>query len=313
MKLSVECQIDGLATLEAPLVVLRGDTEYTFTRSADGRLASLRIVRPLPCPEKAWVIFKEDEHGTPAGIDGRIGDGTFEDIVEEFKQIESMLAFSVQIQRLDWQCPIISLIPETSEEAERVQILNFRRSFQSPSQPQHARASELSTIIKYMDVFEPLTVVQAFWREGRNEMEQLRFIPSFVNFFYVLEAMYGNGQCGKREILREFGNSDDLRNSTQSFLKSPTTNGSPHRDNLSQMLAFRQKRWDADGLLYLLVETRGEVHHYVPTSRRRYGTPFRNNEYHTVALAAMYLATVAIDQQVRQLSKEVMAKSSPDR
>jgi hypothetical protein len=163
-----------------------------------------------------------------------------------------------------------------------------------------------------MEVFEPLTVVQAFWREGNNEMDQMRYIPAFVNYFYVLEAMYANGQFGKQEILREFENSDHLRILAESFLKSPTMNESPHRENLLQMLTLRQKRWDVHGLLYVLVETRGEVHHYVPTKRRRFGTPFRNHEYHTVALAAIYLATASIHQQLQELSMEAKTKRSPD-
>jgi hypothetical protein len=117
MKLSVECQIDGIARLETTLTVFRGYTEYTFIRADDGRLASARIVRPLANPERAWNIHKRDEHGTSIGIEGRIDEHTYDDIVEEFKQLESMLAYSVGIHRLDWQCPTVSLIPETPEES----------------------------------------------------------------------------------------------------------------------------------------------------------------------------------------------------
>jgi hypothetical protein len=124
--------------------------------------------------------------------------------------------------------------------------------------------------------------------------------------------MYANGQFGKREILREFENSDDLRVLAESFVKSPTMNESPHRENLLLMLKLHKKSWDVHGLLYVLVETRGEVHHYVPTKRRRYGTPFRNHEYHTVALAAGYLATTSICQQAQKLSMEAKTKRSPD-
>lgn len=154
MRLSVECQIDGTATLEASLMVVRGDTEYTFIRSEDGRLASVRIVRPLANPERAWNIHQLDEFGKTVGIEGRMEEDTYDDIVEEFKQLESMLAYSVEIHRLDWQCPTVSLIPDTPEESERVQFWNVRRSFNSPSQPQLARASELKTIIENMEVFE---------------------------------------------------------------------------------------------------------------------------------------------------------------
>jgi hypothetical protein len=246
----------------------------------------VRIVRPLTNPERAWNIHRQDEHGKIVGIEGRMEEGTYDDIIEEFKQLESMLAYSVEIRRLDWQCPTVSLMPDTPEESKRVDFWNFRTTFTPRSQPQFARASELKAIVKNMALFEPLTVVQAFWREGRNEMEQMRYIPAFINYFYVLEALYANGRFGKREVLLEFEKSDDLRTFAESFLKSPTMKESPHRENLLQMLEFRQKSRDVPGLLYVLVETRGEVHHYVPTKRRHYGTPFRNHEYHTVALAA---------------------------
>ncbi len=272
MRLSVECRIDGIATLNETVIVTRGDAEYAFIRSEDGRLAAARIVRPLVKSEKVRNLFQRGANNNIRGLEGGTEGETYDDIIEEFKQLESMLAYSVAIQRLDWQAPTVGLIPESPEEAARIEFNHYRRSFQSPAKPKCASAGELKTIVENMEVFEPLTVVQAFWREARNEMDQIRYIPAFINYFYVLEAMYANGQFGQKVVLREFEKSEELRTSGTSFLESPTMQLSPHRENLLRHLSCWQKQWDVHGLLHLLVETRGEVHHYVPTKRRRYGT-----------------------------------------
>ena len=154
-------------------------------------------------------------------------------------------------------------------------------------------------------------MLQAFHREARNEFNQLRFIPAFINFFYVLEALFSNGQSKKNLMVREFEKSASLRNFAERLLASSAMNSGEHHINLSAMLKHRQKNWDADGLFYLIAEIRGELHHYAATMRKGYGTPFRNNEYYTVALAVMYLSTAAITEELHKLTSSAKAKRAP--
>jgi hypothetical protein len=73
---------------------------------------------------------------------------------------------------------------------------------------------------------------------------------------------------------------------------------------------MRSRNWRSDdvhGLLYLLVATRGELHHYGRTKRLGHGTPFRNREYRTIALLAMFLATCSILQEMQKLKAEARA------
>jgi hypothetical protein len=182
-----------------------------------------------------------------------------------------------------------------------------KRAFKQ--QPKFLRESELRTIVTQMETFDALTVLQAFYREARNEFNQVRFIPAFINFFYVLEAMFSNGQSKKKLMMKEFEKSASLRNFAELLLNSPTMASGEHHTNLAAMLKHRQKNWDADGLLYLLVEIRGELlHHYAATTRKGYGTPFRNREYYTVALAVMFLATSAITEEMHILSAAAKAR-----
>jgi hypothetical protein len=116
MKLSVECRVEGIATMEETTSVVRGDTEFTFVRSESGTLASVRIVRPLAHPEKAFNIHTKDSQGR-RGIKGDMDKETFDATIEDFKQLESMLAFSVEIHHIDWQSPTVSLIPRNTRGA----------------------------------------------------------------------------------------------------------------------------------------------------------------------------------------------------
>ena len=300
MKLSVECVVHGLDVLEHETSVTNEGREYTFLKDKDSRLSAIRITKPLPNAEAAHSRVTRD--GDSHKLEQHFDLETLNELLGEFQQLESMLGFSAGVKGIDWQNPKTALIPETHEELTRVNAnhIHVRQFFDI--KPKLITPANVLNVVSTMGRYRSLNILLAFHREAGNEMENHRFIAAFINAFYVLEALYANGQFGAKEVLREFEKSDVLKKDAQRTLDSPIFTDGEHRAALDEALAYYQKDRNVRGLLYVLVQTRGELHHYVKTRNRRYGTPFRHAEYYTLALAARHLESAGLAEEIRKIN-----------
>jgi hypothetical protein len=300
MRVSVECEVYGDALLSAEHSTEHEGTVYTFV-PREGRLASIRIERRAPRPELFFNVFERAEKGTAPGLKGRADAEMIKAMLEEFKQLESMLAFSIQIRKIDYESPTYRLIPETPEEEAQVQFNNIRVS-PGKRQPATLTQGEMNTIVKARERYSSLSVIQAFLREGQNSFDDRNYISAFMSFFSILEDRYAPGEKSVRVVRRKFNTSPELTmfvNCTVvAFAKADTD-----REQLLAMLTKHGKQFDVEGIIYLMTETRGEVHHFVEKSRRQYGNPFRNKEYRALALAALTISGMIIHGRIRELNK----------
>jgi len=309
MKLSVECRILGGSPLPEPIQIQdRDGTTYLFEGPAEA-LETLTITKKLPADTKAFAGLNADN----TQLAGDWDEQTYKDIMEQFKDWESMMGFGLEIQRVEWQSPTVSLIPETEEEAASIQVSRIQVRRGKPVKTSIATAKELGLMSKHRELLRPLRVLKAFWREGQNEMEACRFIQAFMNFFLVIEGLYANGQFGKKEVLREFSASQELNDAVEGFLKSRHYPGSDKHDlALQEMVAHRKKQYDVPGLLYVLVDTRGELAHYLQKSRRKYGDPFRHEEYEAIVLLGLFITTHGIAREIRKLAPPAPSIPTPE-
>ena len=135
--------------------MVRGDTEFTFVRSESGALGSVRIVRPLAHPEEAFNIVTMDSEGRRS-IKSDMDKETLDATMEDFKKLESMLSFSVEIHHIDWQSPTVSLVAETPEEQTRIQFNNIHLKRAFNQEPKFLSDSELRTIVNNIETYESL-------------------------------------------------------------------------------------------------------------------------------------------------------------
>ena len=131
---------------------------------------------------------------------GRDGD-LYEALTHDLQELESLLAFSFNLNKVHWEHPREERIAERPEE----------RGFQFHMEPgayTEARIpiteEDLTSLLNNKRLLSPLTVVKSFWREARNSYNASRYISAFVNSFFILEGLYANGEFVKNEICRQF-------------------------------------------------------------------------------------------------------------
>ncbi|MCL5743243.1 MAG: hypothetical protein M1541_04825 [Acidobacteria bacterium] len=300
MKLRVECSIQGQTRLEQPVIFTFKDVEYEFMEEG-GVLSALRVTKPLPSgvEYEARYIFGRD--GELEDMSMNLDEAVLDGIMEQIKTIESILAFEFEIRRIDWQTPKLSLIPETPEEQRRVEFKDFFRQKMPHSTPITVTHEGLLKAVTRRRIFAPLAVLKSFWREGRNELEAERYIAAFINFFFILESLYSNGESKKKLMLKEFVASAELTHLVAGATQLMREDAAEHLEQILAMLKHRNKELDVHGTLYLLIETRGELSHFIQESGKAYGNPFRNDDYEAIAVFAYMLVTAVIYQKRNEL------------
>ena len=307
MKLSMECEVDSNTLLTSVQDIEHEGSRYVFTPDDKGHLAKIRIVKPIQNPEHFFYVFEKNEEGVISGLRGDGDAELYDQVIEEFQQLESMLACSVEVRKVHWESPTYTLIPETDQEKARVHI-NSLRVTPGRRKSDVLRPGEIQTIVRNREKYKQLKIVQAFWREGRNDYDDQQYIDAFANFYYILEDRYAPGVSDKNTVFRKFQASDELREFVQIVIDKNKADPPLNHQQVLEMLQYRQKQFDVEGVLYLLCETRGEVHHFVEKSRRVYGNPFRNKQYGGIALTALVLARMVIHKRLIELRD---AKAKP--
>lgn len=216
-----------------------------------------------------------------------------DDIIELAKHIESLGSFWFSIRKINWEEPEIIFIPENEEEKRIIEkrgVNNFK-SFQKyrPSLIE-MNPRVLKEVIENQEMYEHLVIPLSFYREGRNEYIQKRYINAFYNFYFFLEDLYGNGKTKNKQIREEFLKSRHLtyavKQTIREFKEGPRKN---HIENLKKFLKLENCSLDLEGVIFLIVKVRGNLHHFSQKSSKKMGHPFNQKDFETMAFLLMSL------------------------
>ncbi len=304
MKFSLECKIESKIELPKEITIKNKDREYIFILNEQNLLSSIKIVAVVRNPDKFHSVIKhtpneEVKHHMTVNRDIEL----FNSLIREFQQLESTLAFSGNLKRIYWNEPKDNLICETKEEKQKAQIFGTHFTKEYPDPIKMIDENILKDMIQSLDKYSSLTNPKAFWREGNNDFKAFHYINSFFNFYFVLEGLYGNGKTKNSVIEKEFLKSkefcDFINWIIESVKKEPR-----HLKKMNEMLKFRNKQLNVEGIIHLLVSTRGDLHHFTDNSNKKQGTPFDHVEFETIAWISLGLATRAILQKILEINQE---------
>ncbi|NOX65054.1 MAG: hypothetical protein GXO85_04460 [Chlorobi bacterium] len=185
----------------------------------------------------------------------------------ELRIIEGLLSL-YGVHSIGLNYPQIEWIPENEEEKEKMKIFNFKTGTTELSDneiiptPFDIIARSIIGADKGYDV----EVALSFYRKGRIDVEEKRYIEAIYNFYFLLESTYGNGKFKKRQISTEFKNSTILIESIQSVQNDPRTRilSNP---KLKQEYENKYKNKSPENIIDQIIELRGFLHHH--TSKRK--------------------------------------------
>ena len=199
MKLRLECGVDS-QTLCDEILDIKLENGHVLSLYPDdsGILGRIAI-------EARTEIWKTSTDSIPEQrtlqLQFEVDEELKETLIADLRFAESALCM-YGLHSLNWRCVVVSLVPETQQEEDELQVTSRQLAFEYDDTPRPLKTHLLR------ECFRPLTVPLSFYREGEALFRDFRYVSSFRSFYYILEGFYAAGTHRNQE--REFKSDSEL-------------------------------------------------------------------------------------------------------
>src|SRR5687767_10366903 len=177
MKVSLSYNVKSKTVLPGVIEIQKEDRTYVFYPDAEGMLSKLEIIANVPDPTEFFSeIIKTPNEPIKNTVKVNSDTVLIDSVEEEFQNLESILALECNLKSIDWQTRSYKVICETEEEKKKASIygIDIGRSF--PDEPIAVDAALLGAVLDAKDRLAPLRVLLGFYREGKMDYLDLRYI-----------------------------------------------------------------------------------------------------------------------------------------
>ena len=305
MKYSMECEVDSTIILDEDIRYYENGKEFILIPGENKLLSVIKIIVDVPNPSLFYSNVESCPENRMHSIIINRDNQIYKESIDEFQQIESILAFSTQsLRKIYWENPIEELMPETEKEKEKLSVIgtNWGMSYHKKYTPLNENA--FTEMMENRNKYADLAIPKAFFREGVNDFESFRFINAFYNFYFIIEDLYGGGKSKNKDVEKELKKSNEFKSFVQWMIDDLHNDKKKHFNNICNYLNLYNKNFDVDGLIFTIVKMRGQLHHYSGKSTQVHGTPFNQNDFESIAYLSLGLAARAIPHKILEINTQ---------
>jgi len=295
MRVVFEAEVNGIVPLEEVIELKLMPYLIRLLPSDDKNLAKVCIEREVPDFEKFIPKFQRTKGGAHEIIIPKQDFSGEERLVQH---IESFAAIDYGISKINWQTPRIVWIPENDEEKAKLAMPSYKRSpaYGTPKTP--ISLQWLRDTILHRDRVSHLVSPLSFFRIGSNRFHEFHYSEAFLNFYLMLEGLFGEGQAKNHKVEEAFKGSGILNKAISDFfdyLKSGRGNNA-HGVWLENYVMEKKLEFNNEGLIRALISIRGNLSHYYFKSSRKQRDSFNEKENESIAWIAMCICMFAAIQ-----------------
>lgn len=303
MRLKLTAKASGKTLVPAPVTVLCDPYGISFLPGSDGFVHEIQITKPvvLSKDEIPTTTYTPDE-AYVARISTPRSDAE-DDLTDLLQYLESLGGFWLGLRNVAWEAAKKEWIPESPDDRRRLGLFSSGTSWSFPERAQPLELALVHRLLADREKNQPYVIPLAFVRDGLNEYKRFRFIMAFFQFFFYLEDLYGHGKWKARQVKEQFLGSSHLKEVSADVL---TSLGDPDhrfdRRQIEEHLTDHGLAFDAQGLIELLVDMRGRLHHFSQRDKGTRGHPLNHHEFKGIAFVALQFCLrsyVLIDRDSR--------------
>lgn len=260
MKCKYSFPIKGHIKLHIGIHFTKGKYQYEF-KVKDSFITHICVV-VSDYPKQSLPKFETLKEGKIKASISIPDDPYLNDIVSDIRTIEGSLCLW-GVEEIDIDCYRTEWLPESEEEKNELQLYSFMNS-KSNEPPENMPDTQLDllvrTILAIEDIKESETPLN-FYRRGRIDIKERRFIEAVYDFYFVLETLYGNGKFKKSQILKEFIASSELMTAIENIenIISPELKADCKKFKQLQEKYLKKTK---EKMLEQIIVTRGFLHHH---------------------------------------------------
>lgn len=299
MRYVLACQVDGDLYFREPGSVQRSDIGYEFRCDADGRLTE--IAASVRVPDEMLSQFESKIEPGQGDVKVKVTVGgnrdLYDRLISELQFLESDLSFAsvASLEKIHWEDPNIEFVAESDEDLtlNPVTALGMRKEY-APMRVVFSIA-DVDAILNESSTLSQLRICKAFWRDGHTYFREFKYIQAFYAFYFVIEDFYAGGKSSQNQVVSQFSSSRSFLAVAGAAFDSLVSE-SRHRLSLEQLFASENLEFGKEELPKLLFRVRGRLHHFSSKSSRTQGTPFNQEDFESITLMLMHMATRTIQQ-----------------
>jgi hypothetical protein len=183
------------------------------------------------------------------------------------------------VEKVHWENAKTEYIPQTKDEEENISTTEINIS-QSYSRRPHEWTFDFCSY--NWDVVDRLKIPLAFFRRGQVRHRNFDYISAFIEYYFVLEGLYAEGDW--KNVEGRYIDSNELVAIADTTLDQLS---GEKRSELDEFFDFYGKDKTPEGYLRLIITLRHQLHHYFhkDSSGPHEPNPFDAEDYQPVSLA----------------------------
>ncbi len=288
MRLRVSAEAEGKALIPSAVTVLSGEYAVSLFPGDDGLVSRIDVVKKTRAEDAELPTLEP----TP---DDRIkahihipSSHDEDDLVDVLQHLESLGAFWLGFRRIRWENRKVEWIPETEEDKRRLSLLSHVHKETYKEQPVVPRLEIVGELVGARERNRYLVIPMAFLREGVNEYRAFRYINACFQFYFYVEDLYAEGQWRTKQAKeRLLASTHMLKAATKVVTELNTPSSQLERAQIERDLNEKGHPFSPEGLIELIVDMRGDMHHFSQKDPRRRNNPLNQREFKGIAWVMM--------------------------
>jgi hypothetical protein len=235
---------------------------FSFLQS-NGRITQIEVTVPLTASDQLpeFGPNPSDTNAFDLHLNQPVASAL---LVKRLRTIEGFLSV-YGLEKISLDETNISWIPESDEDAKRLKTIDFAFRFKrTETVPIAVPFAVVARSIVAAQSASDLEIPLGFFRKGKNDLFERRYIDAIYDFYFVLETMFSNGKTKNYQVKEEFKKSHSLLSFTQNVLKDGEESLFRRSGRQNLVDAFRRKYASGTPEQFLdnIVELRGFLHHH---------------------------------------------------
>lgn len=215
-------------------------------------------------------------------------------LVDLAQHIEALGSFWFGVKKIYWESPKRAWIAETPEEQKALEFSpnHFQEQARENKCYREMSPEMLVSLVHNRRLHNHLVLPMSFYREACNDFGSARYTSSFINFYFYLDDLYGQGKTKNKEVEKLFKSSEQVIQAVQQTIQLyQDKKSSENLDELKKFLQLEKKEFTIDGIIELIVQIRGNLSHFSQKSSKKKGHPLNQIEFRTLALLMQSICT----------------------
>lgn len=256
--------------------------EYEFSTNENGIITHISVTT-VNVDKRSWPIVRESED-PGVKLDISIpSEPHYPLILQELQVIEGLLSI-YGMEKIDYENFDVEWLPASEEEKNQLAICSYSTSKNAIEDCELPPLSFdlLARPIIGAPLGKKSEVTLSFFRKGRIDVKNSRYIEAIYDFYFVIESAYGDGKFKKAQIVQSFMKSKDLVCIVEELLRDPG-DIIQREQKLRSRFQKEYANKSVEKVISEIVELRGFLHHHT-AKRKDIWHPEKHKDYEMEAI-----------------------------